>query len=178
MKWITKSHIRSLAQVLIPALLSVAFVACNNKPTPPPVPGNQEDPEIDDPTVPSSMKLFVAGMGEIKHDTTITLHEAELSLSGDLIMEVKGTIEGIEALRVIVTRSDENRRDELCALGTCAPGNGEREQEFNFRVMEHSNTWYAHYIVPDMDNTTYTVNYKFINYSRVINLTVVYGEIE
>lgn len=153
------------------AALTLSFAACNNQPTPPPEP---EEPEIDDPTVASSMQLFVDGIGEITKDKTVTLHNAVLKLSGEMQMEVKGTIEGVEALRVMVTRSATDRVDELCALGTCAAGDGEAEQEFNFSVVDGSKTWYAHYIVPEADHSPYTVKYKFINYSRVITLTVVY----
>ena len=158
---------KKLMYVLL-AVLTLVFAACNNRPTPP------EEPEIDDPTVPSTMKLFVDGIGEITADRTITLHDALLSLSGETKMEVKGTIEGVQALRVLVTRSEEGRTDELCAFGKCALGDGELEQEFNFFVVDDSDTWFAHYIVPETDHSPYTVKYKFINYSRVITLTVVY----
>ena len=151
------------------AALTMGLAACKQPVNPP-----TEDSEIDDPTVASTMKLFVNGMGEITKDQTITLHGAELQMSGKLQMEVNGTIEGVEKVRVIVTRSAEGREDELCALGTCAAGDGEREQEFNFKVIGDSNTWFAHYTVPKEGDAKYTVKYKFINYSRVITLTVVY----
>ena len=171
MKAFSSLHISKSTNLLIFALLMMSFSACNNKPTPPPVP---EDPEIDDPTVPSSMKLFVNGVGEITGDRTITLHEAEEQLSGKMQMALDGTIEGVEKVRVIVTRSVAGREDELCALGTCAPGDGQSEQVFNFHVVSDSHTWFAHYTLPESGDTKYTVNYKFINYSRVITLTVVY----
>ena len=149
---------------LLLAALTLSFAACNNQPTPPPEP---EEPEIDDPTVASSMQLFVDGIGEITKDKTVTLHNAVLKLSGEMQMEVKGTIEGVEALRVMVTRSATGREDELC-VGACAAGDGEAEQEFNFSALGGSSTWFAHYIVPEADHSPYT------NYSRVITLTVVY----
>ena len=161
---------KKLMYVLL-AALTLSFVACNNQPVTPPEP---EEPEIDDPTIPSTMQLFVDGIGEITKDKTITLHNALLSLSGELKMEIKGTIEGVDKIRVMVTRSTTDREDELCAFGTCATGNGETEQEFNFSVIDGSNTWFAHYTVPEADHSPYTVKYKFINYSRVITLTVVY----
>ena len=161
---------KKLMNVLFAALM-MSFVACNNQPVTPPEP---EDPEIDDPTVPSSMKLFVDGIGEITGDRTITLHDAVLMVSGEMTMTVSGTIEGVDALRVIVTRSTEGRKDQLCAFDKCSPGDGELEQVLNFKMQGITNTWYAHYVVPEQDHSAYTVNYKFINYSRVVNLTVVY----
>ena len=89
-------------------------------------------------------------------------------------MEIKGTIEGASKIRVVVTRSTTGREDKLCAFDFCAPGDGELEQVFNFKMQGITNTWYAHYMVPEQDHSAYTVNYKFINYSRVVNLTVVY----
>ena len=154
---------------LLFAALTVGFAACKQPVNPP-----TEDPEIDDPTVASNMQLFVDGIGEITADRTITLHDAEESLSGELTMAVRGTIEGAVALRVIVTRSATGRKDELCALGKCSAGDGEEEQVFNFKMLDGAHTWFAHYTVPEQDHSAYTVNYKFINYSRVTNLTVVY----
>ena len=160
------------------AMFAISFAACSPIENPP----EPEDPEIDDPTVASNMQLFVDGIGEITGDTTIVVTTAEEQLSGYYQMSVEGTIEGIQAVRVIVTRSKKDRMDELCALGTCAAGDGELEQEFNFRVIGDNNKWYAHYtFLPDLCRTEpytplnpYIVNYKFINYSRVVNLTVVY----
>lgn len=173
MKTFERLNMNKFVHFFTLALLMLSLVACNNKPTPPD-PGNSEDPEIDDPTIPSTMKLFINGMGEITKDQTITLHEAEEQLSGKMQMALNGTIEGVEKVRVIVTRSVEGREDEFCALGTCAPGDGQLEQEFNFSVIGGAKTWFAHYTLPESGDTEYTVNYKFINYSRVITVTVVY----
>ena len=169
---------KKLMYVLFAALM-MSLVACHNQPVTPPEPN---DPEIDDPTIPSNMQLFVEGIGEITGDTTIIVTTAEEQLSGKLQMSVEGTLEGVQAVRVIVTRSELDREDELCALGTCAAGDGQLEQEFNFRVVGDNNKWYAHYtFLPDFCTTEpytphylYTVNYKFINYSCVVTLTVVY----
>ncbi len=152
------------------AVLGMSVASCHNQPVNP----TPEDPEIDDATVESSMRLFVNDIGEIRSDTTIYIYTAMQQLSGQMQMEVSGYLENIEALRVMVSRSATDRTDELCALGTCAIGDGEAEQQFDFAVINNSLTWYAHYTLPESGDPLYTVNYKFINYSRVINLTVVY----
>ena len=146
------------------------FAAC--KSTNPPV---QEDPEIDDPSVPSTMQLMMNGVGVIAKDTTITVSEASLSLSGKMQMAVTGEITGIKAFRVLITRSAQDRDDEFCAADKCCPNSGDAEQELNFSVKDgDASSWYAHYNLPAEGDTRYTVKYKFINYSRVITLTVVY----
>ena len=87
---------------LLFAALTVGFAACSRIENHP----ETEDPEIDDPTVASNMQLFVDGIGEITGDTTIVVTTAEEQLSGKLQMSVEGTLEGVQAVRVIVTRSE------------------------------------------------------------------------
>ena len=155
---------------LLTLCLLVLFVAC--KPANPPAQG---EPEIDDPSVASTMQLLLNGVGPLTKDTTITVSEAELSLSGKMQMAVTGEISGIKAFRVVITRSAQDRDDEFCAADKCCPNNGDVEQVLNFTVRDgDASSWYAHYNLPAEGDTRYTVKYKFINYSRVITLTVVY----
>ena len=158
-----------LMYFLCVVLLSIGMTACHNQPNQPVA----EEPEIDDPTIESHMQLMVNGVGEILSDTTIVVQESNLNLlSGKIEMKLEGAIRGVDALRVVVTRSDKGLEDEFCALGACLMGDGEPEQVFDLTAFDDSDKWYVHYMVEK--EGAYTVSYKFINYSRVVKLTVVF----
>lgn len=154
-------------------LLMTGMVACGpgNEPTPPDGEEN-ERPEFLDSTKTSTMQVFV-GSFLLNADTTIVVTDAEQSLSGAMQMGVQGAIQGVKQFRVTITRSKEDRKDELCAGVQCVPGDGELTQEIDFNLMgETSGQWYTHYTPTEKGD--YTVDYLFQNYNKKVKLTVVY----
>lgn len=150
------------------AMLSMLPACGPDEPTPDP---DEETPEYLDKSKQSQMKVFVDGE-ELTADKTIEVTEAEESLGG-MQMGVFGRITGATGVRVSVTRSEADQKDELCALGTCKPGDGKLTQDFDFVQVEGSEKWFTHYT--PVKAGVYTVSYKFQNYNRTITLTVKYN---
>ena len=147
------------------AALGLSLAACQPK-NPPVV---EEDPH-------SQMQVLVNGIGVIHQDTTIVVHDALLSLSGEMQMEVRGEFQNVvKKLEVFITRSAIDRIDEFCTANTCTMCNGEEQQHLSFNLGEETSaTWFAHYTLPETGDTDYIVSYKFVNYDREMTLTVHY----
>lgn len=158
--------------VLLSAAALCLFTACGE----PDGPDKPDDrPEFLDPSKPSSMEVFCMGK-PILDDTTIEVTEShEDELSGNVMMEVRGTVSGAQAFRVTIKRSDAGREDELCAGIQCVPGDGELAQDIDYKLPagQTSAAWYAHYT--PSESGVYTVTYSFQNYDRTINLTINYN---
>lgn len=146
--------------------------ACGPQNDPDPKDPDDETPEYLDKSKASSMVVYL-GLVPVSGDTTITVTEAEQSLSGAVQMGVSGKISGVKAFRVTATRSEADQKDELCAGVQCVPGDGELTQDFDYSLMGNTEaSWYTHYT--PVKEGVYTVKYCFQNYNRSITLTVKY----
>lgn len=156
--------------VFLSCAMLAAFAACGpDEPTPGP---EDETPEFLDKSKTSSMVVTLANV-PVASDTTIIVTDAEPSLSGAVQMGVRGTIQGVKAFRVTITRSEAGQKDELCAGQQCVPGDGELSQDIDYNMMGADKAdWYTHYTPAKAGD--YTVNYKFQNYNRELNIKVIY----
>ena len=159
--------------VMMSAAALCLFTACGdpNKPEPP----KDEKPEYLDETKQSNMEITL-GVVPISKDTTIDISEYEEDpLTGAQVMEILGFVRNVNGFRVTVTRSEEGLKDELCAGIQCVPGDGEKKQDFDYKLPSGQTEakWYAHF-TPAKEGT-YTIAYQFQNYNRSITLTVNYN---
>ena len=74
--------------------------------------------------------INVAGFGEIPAEGLhIELTQAEEDpLTGEMRMDVNGTLLCSSALSVSITRSEAGLEDEFCCADQCTPGNGEQTE--------------------------------------------------
>ena len=159
--------------VMMSAAALCLFTACGdpNKPEPP----EDEKPEYLDETKQSNMEITL-GVVPITKDTTIDISEYEENpLTGAQVMEIRGSVRNVNGFRVTVTRSEAGLKDELCAGIQCVPGDGEKKQDFDYKLPSGQTEakWYAHF-TPAKEGT-YTIVYQFQNYNRSITLTVNYN---
>ena len=159
--------------VMMSAAALCLFSACGdpNKPEPP----EDEKPEYLDETKQSNMEISL-GAVPISKDTTIDISEYEENpLTGAQVMEIRGFVRNVNGFRVTVTRSEAGLKDELCAGIQCLPGDGEKKQDFDYKLPSGQTEaeWYAHF-TPAKEGT-YTIAYQFQNYNRSITLTVNYN---
>ena len=159
--------------VMMSAAALCLFTACGdpNKPEPP----EDEKPEYLDETKQSNMEITL-GAVPISKDTTIDISEYEEDpLTGAQVMEIRGFVRNVNGFRVTVTRSEAGLKDELCAGIQCVPGDGEKKQDFDYKLPSGQTEadWYAHF-TPAKEGT-YTIAYQFQNYNRSITLTVNYN---
>ena len=159
--------------VMMSAVALCLFTACGdpNKPEPP----DDEKPEYLDETKQSNMEITL-GVVPITKDTTIDISEyKENPLTGAQVMEILGFVRNVNGFRVTVTRSEAGLKDELCAGIQCVPGDGEKKQDFDYKLPSGQTEaeWYAHF-TPAKEGT-YTIAYQFQNYNRSITLTVNYN---
>ena len=159
--------------VMMSAVALCLFTACGdpNKPEPP----EDEKPEYLDETKQSNMEITL-GVVPITKDTTIDISEyKENPLTGAQVMEILGFVRNVNGFRVTVTRSEAGLKDELCAGIQCVPGDGEKKQDFDYKLPSGQTEaeWYAHF-TPAKEGT-YTIAYQFQNYNRSITLTVNYN---
>lgn len=159
--------------VMMSAVALCLFTACGdpNNPEPP----EDEKPEYLDETKQSNMEITL-GVVPITKDTTIDISEYEENpLTGAQVMEIRGFVRNVNGFRVTVTRSEAGLKDELCAGVQCLPGDGEKKQDFDYKLPSGQTEadWYAHF-TPAKEGT-YTIAYQFQNYNRSITLTVNYN---
>ena len=159
--------------VMMSAAALCLFTACGdpNKPEPP----KDEKPEYLDETKQSNMEITL-GVVPITKDTTIDISEYKVNqLTGAQVMEIRGFVRNVNGFRVTVTRSEAGLKDELCAGIQCLPGDGEKKQDFDYKLPSGQTEaeWYAHF-TPAKEGT-YTIAYQFQNYNRSITLTVNYN---
>ena len=159
--------------VMMSAAALCLFTACGdpNKPEPP----KDEKPEYLDETKQSNMEITL-GVVPITKDTTIDISEyKENPLTGAQVMEIRGAVRNVNGFRVTVTRSEAGLKDEPCAGIQCVPGDGEKKQDFDYKLPSGQTEadWYAHF-TPAKEGT-YTIAYQFQNYNRSITLTVNYN---
>ena len=73
------------------------------------------------------------------------LEEAEEDpLTGELLMELKGTVLSNGPLKVTIYRSSEGIIDEFCCAGQCTAGNGEKTEVLEFTPEGVAN-WFSHH---------------------------------
>lgn len=156
--------------VFLSCAMLATFAACGpDEPTPDP---DEETPEFLDKSKTSSMVVMLGSM-TVSADTTVIITDAEPSPSGAVQMGVRGSISGVKAFRVTITRSEAGQKDELCAGQQCVPGDGELSQDIDYNMMGAAKAdWFTHYTPVKAGD--YTVNYKFRNYNRELNLKVIY----
>ena len=78
--------------------------------------------------------VSINGLGDIPAeglDTTLTQATVDL-LSGETVMELKGSLLATEPLTVTITRSVAGLSDEFCCAGQCTSGNAETQETLQF----------------------------------------------
>lgn len=120
-----------------------------------------------------ALVVNVEGYGQIPETgMELTIDQAEENpLTGDMRMELKGTVESQGDLAVTITRTAEDLRDEFCCADKCVPGNGETAQEISFTPSGEA-SWFVHY-TPEA-NSDETITYVFTDSTESRTLTVHY----
>lgn len=120
--------------------------------------------------------LSVNGIGEITHDTTITITDIEENIfTGKPQMGIDGVLAFDGTLYVDIQREDTNVDDQFCCADKCINSDGERIQQLDFNVKGIS-SWFTH-LTPE-ETKDYTITYTFNSHStKPLRLTVVYSAI-
>ncbi len=117
--------------------------------------------------------LSVNGYGEVENESMeITVNEAQEDImTGDMKMNVDGTLLADAPLTVSITRSKSSLADEFCCGGQCKAGNGTTSETFNYTPSGITN-WYAHYT--PVAGSYETIIYRFDDGTDSKTLTVHY----
>jgi len=123
----------------------------------------------------NALIVSVDGWGEVPESgMEFMLEEAEEDpLTGELVMELKGTVLSNGPLKVIISRSKEGIIDEFCCAGQCTAGNGEKLEELLF-TPEGVATWFSHH-TPQGDRDHEVVTYIFSDSAEVRQIMVQYN---
>ena len=117
--------------------------------------------------------LNLAGYGEVDEqgvDTTLTQAVID-PLSGELRMQLEGTLLVEGPLTVTITRSQAGITDEFCCGGFCLAGDGTTSETI-FLTYQGVAEWYVHY-VPETDSDT-QITYTFSDEVDTVELRVIY----
>lgn len=115
--------------------------------------------------------VSVNGHGDIPEtgmEITIDKMTRDL-LTGEYVMEMKGTLLCNDALNVTITREIAGLNDEFCCADECTGGNGEQTEELEFHPSGISN-WFVHYF--PTPGSYVTVTYTFTGDGTSRQLTV------
>ena len=117
--------------------------------------------------------LNLTGYGEVDEqgvDTTLTQAVID-PLSGELRMQLEGTLLTDQPLTVTITRSQAGITDEFCCAGQCTFGNREMAETLLFAPKDVA-SWYVHY-VPESDSDT-QITYTFSDGIDTLEIQVIY----
>ncbi len=117
--------------------------------------------------------LNLTGYGEVDEqgvDTTLTQAVID-PLSGELRMQLEGTLLTDQPLTVTITRSKAGITDEFCCAGQCTFGNREMAETLLFAPKGVA-SWYVHY-VPESDSDT-QITYTFSDGIDTLEIQVIY----
>lgn len=117
--------------------------------------------------------ISISGQGEVPEEgLELTINEAEENiLTGEMQMNIDGTLLSDEPLSVTITRSASGLKDEFCCAGQCIAGNGEKSEILHFTPGGLA-TWFSHYTpAPDSKET---ITYLFVSGSGKRTVTVNY----
>ena len=117
--------------------------------------------------------LNLTGYGEVDEqgvDTTLTQAVID-PLSGELRMQLEGTLLTDQPLTVTITRSQAGITDEFCCAGQCTFGNREMAETLLFAPKGVA-SWYVHY-VPESDSDT-QITYTFSDGIDTLEIQVIY----
>ena len=117
--------------------------------------------------------ISIADYGNVPTEgMELTINEAqEDDLSGEMLMELEGSLLCSNPLTVTITRSSEGLIDEFCCANQCIGGNGETSQTLNFTPGGMA-SWYIHYT--PTPGSYETINYLFDDGTESRSLTVHY----
>lgn len=120
----------------------------------------------------NALIVSVNGEGNIPEEgMEIILTDAEEDpLTGEMVVELKGTLLCSEPLTVTISRSTTGITDEFCCAGECTGGNGQTNEVLAFTPGGLVN-WFAHFTPAD---SYATVVYTFSTASESRVLTVHY----
>ena len=117
--------------------------------------------------------ISIADYGNVPTEgMELTINEAqEDDLSGEMLMELEGSLLCSTPLTVTITRSSEGLIDEFCCAGQCIGGNKETSQTLDFTPGGMAN-WYIHYT--PTPGSYETISYLFDDGTESRSLTVYY----
>ena len=117
--------------------------------------------------------ISIADYGNVPTEgMELTINEAqEDDLSGEMLMELEGSLLCTNPLTVTITRSSAGLADEFCCAGQCRAGNGETTEQLSFTPGGKTD-WYIHY--NPTPGSYETIMYLFNDGSESRSLTVHY----
>ena len=117
--------------------------------------------------------INLAGYGEIPEEgMRIEMTEAhEDIMTGEMVMELTGSLLCDTELTVNITRSEAGIKDEFCCAGQCKSGNSETTEQLTFTPNGMAE-WFSHY--NPAPNSDVTVSYTFSDGTESRTLTVQY----
>ena len=117
--------------------------------------------------------ISIADYGNVPTEgMELTINEAqEDDLSGEMLMELEGSLLCSNPLTVTITRSAAGITDEFCCANQCIGGNGEISQTLSFTPNGMA-SWYIHYT--PTPGSYETISYLFDDGTESRSLTVHY----
>ena len=117
--------------------------------------------------------ISIADYGNVPTEgMELTINEAqEDDLSGEMLMELEGSLLCSNPLTVTITRSAAGITDEFCCANQCIGGNGEISQTLYFTPGGMA-SWYIHYT--PTPGSYETISYLFDDGTESRSLTVHY----
>jgi len=117
--------------------------------------------------------ISITGYGDVPAEgLELTITEAEEDiLSGEMQMNLDGSLLCSEPLSVTITRSAAGLKDEFCCAGQCTAGNGELSELLYF-TPNGLTTWFSHYTPVAGSNET--IIYRFDDGIEAQTITVHY----
>lgn len=118
--------------------------------------------------------ISITGYGDVPAEgLELTITEAEEDiLSGEMQINLEGTLLCNEPLSVTITRSATELKDEFCCAGQCTAGNGELSETLHFTPNGLA-TWFSHYTPVAGSNET--IIYRFDDGIETQTITVHYN---
>ena len=118
--------------------------------------------------------ISITGYGDVPTEgLELTITEAEENiLSGEMQMNLEGTLLCNEPLTVTITRSATGLNDEFCCAGQCMAGNGETSEILHFTPNGLA-SWFSHYT--PIAGSNETITYRFDDGIAAQTITVHYN---
>ena len=122
-----------------------------------------------------ALLVSVTGMGEISEEgLSVTLTDAQQDpLTGEMLMELKGTLLTSGEVTVTIQRSSTGIEDEFCCAGACQAGNGELSEARQY-TLSQPEEWFIHYSPKPLSDETITYLFDDGTEQRLLTVRFVY----
>ena len=120
--------------------------------------------------------INLTGYGEIPEEgMRIEMTEAhEDMMTGEMVMELTGTVLCDTELSVSIERSEAGITDEFCCAGKCTTGNGQTTEQLTFTPNGMAE-WFSHYNPAPTSDVTISYTFTAGAESRTLTVRYLYG---